>query len=95
MSNYCIHKGFLCQLATEFGYCSQTACTRNYPTNSQTYTFNDIVLAEWKMVLDDFDNGYGNREYPHCSKCGRGVYRHDAGSWCPFCGAAMKNPMRY
>jgi len=50
--------------------------------------------AEWEMVIDDFENGLGNREYPHCSKCGRGVYRHDAGSWCPFCGAAMKNPMR-
>ena len=50
--------------------------------------------AEWVTVVDDFDDGKGNREYPHCSKCGRGVYRHDAGSWCPFCGAAMKNPMR-
>jgi hypothetical protein len=47
------------------------------------------------MVLDDFDDGVGNRELPHCSKCHRGVYKHDAGSWCPFCGAAMKNPMRY
>ena len=53
-----------------------------------------LVLAEWKMVVDDFDDGFGNREYPHCTNCSRGVYRHDAGSWCPFCGAAMKNPMR-
>lgn len=50
--------------------------------------------AEWVMALDDFENGWGNREYPHCSNCKRGVYRHDAGSWCPFCGAAMNNPMR-
>lgn len=51
--------------------------------------------AEWVMALDDFENGWGKREYPHCSNCHRGVYRHDAGSWCPFCGAAMKNPMRW
>ena len=50
--------------------------------------------AEWVMVVDDFENGWGEREYPHCSKCGRGVYRHDAGCWCPFCGSVMKNPMR-
>lgn len=53
-----------------------------------------IVCAEWKIVIDDFDDGLGNRELPHCTNCGRGVYRHDAGSWCTFCGAAMKNPMR-
>jgi ribosomal protein S27AE len=52
-------------------------------------------FAEWKMVVDDFDDGKGNRELPHCSKCGRGVYKHDAGLYCPFCGALMKNPMRY
>ena len=50
--------------------------------------------AEWVMSVDDFENGWGEREYPHCSNCHRGAYRHDAGSWCPFCGAAMKNPMR-
>ena len=54
-----------------------------------------IIRAEWKMVIDDFDNGFGNQEYPHCTNCGRGVYRHDAGSWCPLCGAVMKNPMRF
>lgn len=53
------------------------------------------VSAEWWMVIDDFDDGKGQREYPHCTNCGRGVYKHDAGSWCPFCGAAMRNPMRY
>ena len=47
------------------------------------------------MVLDDFDDGIGNRELPHCSKCHRGVYKHDAGGWCPFCGAAIKNPMTH
>ena len=51
--------------------------------------------AEWVMVVDDFDDGLGSRELPHCSKCGRGVYKHDAGSWCTFCGATMKNPMMY
>lgn len=56
--------------------------------------YGEISIAEWKMVLDDFDDGVGNRELPHCSKCGRGVYKHDAGLYCPFCGALMKNPMR-
>jgi len=51
--------------------------------------------AEWVMALDDFENGWGNRKYPHCSNCKRGVYRHDAGSWCPFCGKPMKNPMTH
>lgn len=56
--------------------------------------YGEISIAEWKMVLDDFDDGVGNRELPHCSKCGRGVYKHDARLYCPFCGALMKNPMR-
>ena len=50
--------------------------------------------AEWKMVVDDFDDGKGERELPHCSKCKRGVYKHDAGKYCPFCGTTMINPMR-
>ncbi len=54
-----------------------------------------IEFAEWKMAIDDFDDGVGNRELPHCSKCGRGVYKHDAGLYCPFCGALMKNPIKY
>ena len=55
----------------------------------------EISAAEWTMVPDDFDDGVGIRELPHCSKCKRGVYRHDAGLYCPFCGSLMKNPMRY
>ena len=54
-------------------------------TNSNT--------AEWVMSRDDFENGWGYREYPFCSNCHRGVYRHDAGKWCPFCGKQMRNPM--
>lgn len=54
----------------------------------------EIPIAEWKMAVDDFDDGVGNRELPHCSSCGRGVYIHDAGLYCPFCGALMRNPMR-
>ena len=50
--------------------------------------------AEWKMVVDDFDDGKGERELPHCSKCKKGMYKHDAGKYCPFCGATMINPMR-
>lgn len=53
------------------------------------------VEAEWIMVIDDFEDGKGNREYPHCTNCNKGVYRYDAGNWCPFCGASIKNPMRY
>ena len=56
--------------------------------------YGEISIAEWKMVVDDFDDGVGNRELPHCSKCGRGVYIHDAGLYCPFCGALMRNPKR-
>jgi len=52
------------------------------------------ISAEWVMVIDDFEDGRGNVETPHCTNCGRGVYRHDAGSYCPFCGAVMRNPMR-
>lgn len=53
------------------------------------------IEAKWVMALDDFENGWGEREYPRCTNCHRGVYKHDAGNWCPFCGASMKNPMRY
>ena len=64
------------------------------------FDYDDIILAEvpiaeWRMVVDDYDDGVGNRELPHCSRCGRGVYNHDAGMWCPFCGAIMKNPKRW
>ena len=52
------------------------------------------IYAEWIMALDDYEDGFGEHEYPHCSRCNRGVYRHDAGSWCPFCGKPMRNPMR-
>lgn len=48
--------------------------------------------AEWIMSEDDFENGWGYKNYPHCSNCGRGVYKHDAGNYCPFCGKPMKNP---
>ena len=47
------------------------------------------------MIIDDFDDDKGEKEYPHCSHCGRGVYKHDAGKYCPFCGAAMKNSIKY
>lgn len=53
----------------------------------------ETIIAEWKMVIDDFDDGKGNRKLPHCTNCNRGVYIHDAGNYCPFCGALMKNPI--
>lgn len=52
------------------------------------------ISAEWVMAIDDFEDGRGHVETPHCTNCSRGVYRHDAGSYCPFCGAVMRNPMR-
>lgn len=65
------------------------------PNNNVTpvVELKQITYAEWKMVIDDFDDGVGNRELPHCTNCGRGVYNHDAGKWCTFCGAMMKNPI--
>lgn len=62
--------------------------------NIKSPILGDTYFAEWEMVLDDFDDGVGCRELPHCTKCHRGVYRHDAGGFCPFCGAIMRNPMR-
>lgn len=53
----------------------------------------EIIIAEWKMIIDDFDDGKGSRKLPHCTNCNRGVYIHDAGNYCPFCGALMKNPI--
>ena len=69
-------------------------CSKCPASKPEYLNRNKPNVFEWKMVLDDFEDGNGNREYPHCSNCGRGVYRHDAGSWCPFCGSPMKNPMR-
>lgn len=54
----------------------------------------EAIEGKWIMALDDFENGWGELQYPHCFKCNRGVYRHDAGSFCPFCGTPMRNPMR-
>lgn len=45
--------------------------------------------TKWIMTLDDFDDGKGEQYYPHCSDCGTGVYKHDAGNFCPFCGTYM------
>ena len=63
--------------------------------NREEAIYGEIPIAEWKLVADDFDDGYGTRELPHCTKCGRGVYKHDAGLYCPFCGALMKNPIKH
>ena len=62
--------------------------------NCKDFTYQ-TAASQWVMVMDNFDDGFGNRELPHCSNCHRGVYRHDAGRYCPFCGAPMKNPMVY
>ena len=55
------------------------------------------VLKLYSMYYDNKDlgnSGLGDRELPHRSNCNKGVYNHDAGLYCPFCGALMKNPMR-
>ncbi len=66
-----------------------------YPIKDrETPIYGDVPIAEWRMVVDDFDDGVGGRELPRCSRCNKGVYKHDAGLYCPFCGALMKNPMR-
>ena len=63
-------------------------------TDCELSITGNMDFAEWVMAVDDFEDGKDDRELPHCSKCNRGVYIHDAGSWCPFCGCLMKNPMR-
>lgn len=45
--------------------------------------------TKWILSIDDFDDGKGEQEYPHCHNCGRGVYKRDAGNYCPFCGTYM------
>ena len=51
---------------------------------------SDLYLAEWQ---EDFE---GNTDdMPRCSECYNGVHKQDAALYCPFCGALMKNPMRY
>ena len=49
--------------------------------------------ATWVMWLDDFDDDVGERPLPHCGSCGRGVYYHDQGNFCPWCGSPMTNPI--
>lgn len=49
----------------------------------------EVVHAKWVMALDDFEDGRGEVETPHCTNCGTGVYRHDALNYCPYCGAKM------
>lgn len=56
--------------------------------------FIEITTSEWDLRIDDFEDGFGSRRVPYCKHCGRSVYRHDAGSYCPFCGSTMTNPMR-
>lgn len=81
-----VDKDTECQyiFTNQMGYWTQVSELASIPTEE----------AKWIIVMDNFDDGHGNQGYPHCSRCGRGVYRHDAGMWCPFCGASIKNPMR-
>lgn len=51
---------------------------------------SDLYFAEWQ---EDFEGS--NNNLPRCSKCHSGVHKQDASLYCPFCGALMKNPMRY
>lgn len=85
------------EIGTEYEYIltKELRCWTQVSNLAQNTAAIETKDAEWIMALDDFENGWGEREYPRCSNCNRGVYRHDAGSWCPFCGKSMKNPMRY
>ena len=67
--------------------------TNNMSSWIRVYLDPESLEGSWEMVIDDFENGWGNRLYPRCSKCYKGVYKHDAGKYCPFCGSKMKNPM--
>ena len=49
----------------------------------------EVVHAKWVIAVDDFEDGRGEVETPHCTNCGTGVYRHDALNYCPYCGAKM------
>ena len=89
---------FIKEAGTEFDY----ILTRNLRNWTQVSNLEaeyiklnaiDISKAEWVMTVDDYENGWGEQKYPHCSACKRGVYKHDAGKYCPFCGREMKNPM--
>lgn len=82
-----------CKECSHYNICNYSTVT-DKEINCKDFV-SQIATSQWIMVMDDFEDGNGDREYPHCSNCRRGVYRHDAGRYCPFCGVTMKNPMRY
>ena len=82
----------------DFALIKDKATEYTYILNRKLDVWSKIVEekdnnAEWVMSQDDFENGWGYKDYPHCSNCHRGVYKHDAGNYCPFCGKPMKNPI--
>ena len=82
-------------LSTEVKGCGGGIAYKVFPLNEYKHDIHGYTsIAEWVIAVYDFEDGMGNRELPHCSNCNRGVYSHDAGIWCPFCGCLMKNPKR-
>ena len=50
----------------------------------------ELCFAEWQEGFKGSSN-----ELLRCSNCHSGVHKQDAAFYCPFCGALMKNPMKY
>ena len=73
----------------QFAISNMRAAIKEVEDAPEVTNVKEIVHAKWEMVLDDFDDGMGERELPHCSNCHIGVYKHDAKNWCPECGAQM------
>ena len=95
---YCIINSIYCTRANGNGYCVNTACTNpkiinNYIEVPHAQYIKIEPRGEWRLEFADFNDGAGLREYPHCTNCFKAVYPRDAGKYCTFCGAVMKNPL--
>jgi hypothetical protein len=100
MSRYCIINGIYCEYANINGRCVNTACrnagellSSNRVEIPRVQYVETKLRAEWRFVFADFNDGAGLREYPYCTNCSKPVYPRDAGKYCTFCGAVMKNPL--
>ena len=52
----------------------------------------EVKLGYWEWAIDDLDDGYGNRNLPHCSVCGRAEPLAAKRNYCGYCGAKMDLP---
>lgn len=48
-----------------------------------------VIHGHWEWAIDDLDDGYGNRNLPHCSICGRAEPLAAKRNYCGSCGAKM------